>query len=100
MPVFSHAMNPDPTLISVLSSSDLRGLYSTHLGDPVGSRSNLADSADLVAGVAGNADVVATLESELDIADLEDLGAAFLGILAGCLKDLIDEAVGDIEDRL
>ena len=61
---------------------------------------NLADGADLVAGIAGNADVVATLESELDVTDLEDLRAAFLGILAGCLKDLVDEAVCNVENGL
>jgi hypothetical protein len=57
---------------------------------------NLADGADLIRGVARDADVVATLESELDITDLEDFAAAFLGILAGCLEDLIDEVVGDL----
>ena len=56
--------------------------------------------ADLVAGVAGDADVVATLESELDVTDLEELAAAFLGILAGCLEDLINEVVGDLENGL
>jgi hypothetical protein len=60
----------------------------------------LADGTDLIAGVAGNADIVATLESELDVADLEDLGATFLGVLASRLKDLIDEIISDIEDRL
>jgi hypothetical protein len=61
---------------------------------------NLANGADLIAGVAGNANVVATFEGELDVADLEDLGASFLGILASCLEDLIDEGVCDVEDRL
>lgn len=61
---------------------------------------NLANGADLIAGVAWDADVVATFEGELDVADLEDLGATFLGILAGSLKDLVDESVCDVEDRL
>jgi hypothetical protein len=61
---------------------------------------DFADGADLVGGIARNADVVATLESELDVTDLELSGATFLGVLASCLKDLIDEAVGNGENRL
>jgi hypothetical protein len=61
---------------------------------------NLADGTDLIGGVARDANVVATLESELDVTDLEDLAAAFFRILAGCLEDLINEVVGDLEDRL
>jgi hypothetical protein len=73
-------------------------LNSAHLRDPSRRRLNLAYGTDLIAGVAGNADVVASLEGELDVTDLEDLGAAFLGVLAGCLENLIDEGVGDVED--
>ena len=61
---------------------------------------NLAYSSDLIASVAGDANVVPTLKSELDIADLKDLAATLLCILACCLKDLIDEVVRDIEDGL
>ena len=87
-------------LVHVLSTSDLRSLNCTHLGDPSSRRLNLADGTNLVAGVAWNANVVAALEGELDVANLEDLGAAFFGVLAGCLEDLIDEGIGNIEDRL
>ena len=48
---------------------------------------NLPDCADLITGVAWDTDVVATLKSELDVTDLENLTAAFLGILTSCLKD-------------
>jgi len=87
-------------LIRILSSSDLRSLYSTHLRDPSGRRLNLANGTDLITGVAGDADVIATLESELNVADLKNLGAPFLGVSASCLKNLIDEVVCDVKDRL
>ena len=47
-----------------------------------------------------DANVVAALEGQLDVADLEDLAAALLGVLAGCLEDLVDEVVCDLEDGL
>lgn len=72
----------------------------THLRDPGWGRLNLADGTDLIAGVARDTDVVATLKGELDIADLEDLAATFLGVLAGGLEDLIDEVICDVEDGL
>ena len=95
-----HELQIKIPLISILSTRDLGSLYGAHLRNPVGSRLDLADSADLVTGVAGDADVVATLERKLDIADLEGLGATFLGIFASCLKDLINEVVGDLKNRL
>lgn len=55
----------------MLSTRDLGGLNSTHLRDPSWGRLNLADRADFVASIAGDANVVAALEGELDIADLE-----------------------------
>lgn len=61
---------------------------------------NLADGTNLIAGVARNTDVVTTLESELNVADLEDLATTFFGVLAGRLKHLVNEVVGDIEDGL
>jgi hypothetical protein len=61
---------------------------------------NLPDCADLITGVAWDTDVVTTLKSELDVTDLENLAAAFLGVLASCLKDRIDEVVGNLKDRL
>ena len=63
-------------------------------------RQELAHSADLVRGVAGDADVVVALKDELDVADLEGLGAARFGAFAGCGYDLVDELVGDGEDAL
>jgi hypothetical protein len=48
---------------------------------------NLPDCADLITGVAWDTDIVTTLKSELDVTDLENLAAAFLGVLASCLKD-------------
>lgn len=59
---------------------------------------NLANGTDLVAGIAGNADVVATLESKLDIANLKGLGATFLGVSASCLDNIVDKLVSDGEN--
>lgn len=87
-------------LVVVFATSDLGSLHSTHLRDPRRSRLDLADGADLIAGVAGNADVVATLESELDVADLEDLATALLGVLASGRENLVDEVVCNVEDGL
>lgn len=87
-------------LIRILSASDFRSLNSAHLRDPSGSRLNLADCTNLIAGITRNTNVVATLQSELDVADLEDVRAAFFGILACCLKNLIDKIIGNSENRL
>jgi hypothetical protein len=88
------------TSISILATGNLRRLNSAHLVDPGRGGLNLADGADLVRGVARDADVVATLESQLDIADLEDLATALLRVLASCLEDLVDEVVCDLQDGL
>jgi hypothetical protein len=88
------------TSISILATGNLGRLHRAHLCDPGRGRLNLAHGTDLVGGVAGDANVVAALEGQLDVADLEDLAAALLGILASCLEDLIDEVVGDLEDGL
>jgi hypothetical protein len=88
------------TSIGILATSNLGSLNSAHLRDPSCRRLNLADGTDLIGGISRDADIVATLKSELDVTDLEELATAFLGVLAGCLKDLINEVVGDLEDRL
>lgn len=82
-------------LIATLSASDLGSLNSTHFVDPSGARSDLTNSANLITSVTRNADVVATFKSELNVADLQNLGTTFFGVLAGCLKNLIDEVIGD-----
>lgn len=97
---------PPPNHLPACSSQirlpprNLTRLHRAHLGDPPLGRQKLAHSADLVRGVAGDADVVVALEDELDVADLEGLGAARLGALAGGCDDLVDELVGDGEDAL
>lgn len=98
--ITSNEFSDRRPLIHVLPTRNLRSLNSAHLRNPSSRWLNLADGTDLIAGIAGNADVVASLESELDVADFEDLGAAFLGVLAGCLEDLVDEGVGNVEDGL
>lgn len=87
-------------LISVLATSNLGSRDSAHLGDPLWSRLHLANGTDLIAGVAGNADIVASLKGELDVADLEDLASSLLCIAAGGFKDLIDEVICYIHDGL
>ena len=83
-----------------LPTRNLARLNRTHLIDPPLRRLELANSADLVRGVARDTDVVVALEDELDVADLEGLGAAGFGALAGGGDDLVDELVGDGEDSL
>ena len=75
-------------------------MNSAHLRNPSRGRLDLAHGTDLIGGVARDANVVAALEGQLDVADLEDLAAALLGVLAGCLEDLVDEVVCDLEDGL
>ena len=83
-------------LVGIFATSDLGSLNSAHFGDPSGRGLNLPHSADLVAGVARNPNVVTTLKSELDVANLELLRTALLGVLASSLQNLIDEVVGDV----
>jgi hypothetical protein len=86
--------------ITPLTTSDLGRLHRTHLRNPRRARLNLADGTDLIRRIPRDADIVASFKSELDVADLEDLAAALLGVLAGCLEDLVYEVVGDLEDGL
>jgi len=88
------------TLQVHLTPGNLAGLDRAHLGNPSLRRLELAHSPDLVGCVAGDADVVVALEDELDVANLERLGAASFGALAGCGDDLVDEFVGYGEDAL
>lgn len=71
-----------------------------HLGDPGRAGLDFADGAKLLARVTGDADVVGALEDELNVADLEDLAPALLGVAAGGVKDAVDETVGKVEDGL
>jgi hypothetical protein len=61
---------------------------------------NLTNGTNLITGVAGDADVVTTLKSKLDIANFKRLGPAFLGVPTSCLNDIIDKLVRDGEDGL
>lgn len=83
-----------------LARHNLGGLHSTHLADPRRSRLDLAHSAQLLARIAGNADVVGALKHELDVANLEHLASTLLGVLAGCVQDVVDEAVCKVKNGL
>lgn len=83
-----------------LPPSNLTRLNRTHLIDPTLRRLKLANGTDLIRRIARDTDIVVALEDELDVADLEGLGAAGFGALAGCCDDLVDELVGDGEDGL
>ena len=87
-------------LIHVPTTGNLCSLDSTHLADPGRRRLDLPNSTDLVASVAGNADVVATFKGELNIANLQDLGATFLRILACRLQNLVDKLISNGKDGL
>lgn len=83
-----------------LTPRNLTRLNRTHLIDPPLRRLELADRTDLIRRIARDADIVIALKDELDVADLEGLGAASFGALAGSGDDLVDELVGDGEDGL
>lgn len=80
--------------------SDLGSLDDAHLCDPGHTRLDLADGAQLVRRVAGDADVVCALEHELQIADLKDLGASLFGIAACGVEHAVDKRVGQVQDGL
>lgn len=65
-----------------------------------GGRVELSDGANVVGGVAGDADVPVALEDDLDVLDVENVGAAQLGHLAGGGGDVVDELVDELEDGL
>lgn len=66
-----------------LPPRDLRSLDGTQLLGPSLRGLDLLHGAQLVRGVAGDADVVVAFEDELQVADLEGGGGAQLGELAG-----------------
>ena len=63
-------------------------------------RVEFADSADIVGGVARNTDVPVALEDDLDVADVERVGAAKLGHLAGGGRDGVNKLIDELEDGL
>lgn len=87
-------------LIHVPTTSNLGSLNSTHLADPGWRRLDLPNSADLVASIAGDAYVVATFKGELNIANLQDLRAALLRVLACRLQNLVDKLIRNRQDGL
>jgi hypothetical protein len=72
-------------LVGILATSNLGGLNSTHLGDPSRRGLDLPNGANLVAGISWDANVVTTLQGELNVTDLELLGTALLGVLTRSL---------------
>ena len=87
-------------LICVLATCHFCSLNSAHLGNPGGRWLNLAYCPNLVTGVARNTDVVTAFEGKLNVTNLEDLATALFGILARCLENLVNEIIGDSENRL
>lgn len=87
-------------LITTLSTRDLRSLNGAHLVDPSRAWCDLTDGSNLITSVTWNTNIVTALKSELNITDLQNFGATFLGILTCGLKDLIDEVIGDCKDGL
>lgn len=64
------------------------------------SRVELADSADLVGSVSGNADIPVTLEDNLYVFDVEGVRTAELGHLACGGGDVVDKFVDELKNRL
>ena len=83
-----------------LSTRNLGGLDGTQLLGPSLRGLDLLDGAQLVRGVARDADVVVAFEDQLQVANLEGGRGAQLGELAGGGDDLVDEIVGDLEEGL
>lgn len=86
--------------LELLVAGHLRCLDGADLGEPADGRLDFAHGAELIGGIARDADVVDTLKHELDIADLENLGATLLGDVAGRVKERVDERVGHGENGL
>ena len=78
----------------------LRRLNSHHLLRPPCSRLWATYSTNLIGGEARDANVVLTLEDDLNVADFERVGAANFGEFAGGHEELVDEVVGDLEEHL
>jgi hypothetical protein len=87
-------------LVVLGAGHDLGRLNRAHLGDPSLAGLGLADSAQLVRCVTRDADVVGALENQLDVTDLEYLGAALFGEAAGGVQDIVNEVVCYTKDRL
>lgn len=102
MACLQHACGPPEAvqLEVALSRHDLRSLDSAHLRDPTLSGLDLADRAKLIRRVARDADVVGPLKNKLNVADLEHLGAALLGIVAGRVQKAVHKGVRKVEDGL
>lgn len=91
--------DPAPLKVS-LPAHDLRRVHRLHLVHPASSRHDLADRANLVRGVTGDANVVVALENELNIANVKLRRLAELAKLACAADDVVYEVVGKLKDRL
>lgn len=86
------------TPLNIIFAGNFGGLNGTHLRDPVGSWLNLADGSDLVTSVSWDTYIVLTLKRELNIPNLQHVGTALFGVLAGRLQDLVDKGICNVED--
>lgn len=97
-----HACGASRALPSevALARHNLGSLDGAHLRDPALGGQHLPNRAELIRGVAGDAYVVGALKDELDVAYLENLGAALLGIVARRVQKSVHKGVGQVKDRL
>lgn len=95
-----HASTTDRDSLKFLVTGDFRGLNGADLGEPTNCGLHLAHRAEFIRSVAWNADVVRALKHKLNVANLENLGAALFGNGAGGVQEAVDKRVGEVEDRL
>lgn len=76
-----------------LARHDLGSLDGTHLGDPTRRGLHLSDGAKLIRRVSRDANVVRALQNQLDITDLEYLGAALFRVATSGVEDIINKRV-------
>ena len=89
-----------PPLKVRLPTHNLRRINRTHLVRPALRRHNLPHRPHLIRRISWNTDIVVALKYNLDIADVELGRVAQLAKLARVADDVVDEVVGELEDRL
>jgi hypothetical protein len=83
-----------------LPTCNFGSLHGTQFLRPSLCRYNLLDGAQLVGSVARDPYIVVALQDELNVAHFESRGLAEFGKTAGSDYDLVDEIIGNLEERL
>jgi hypothetical protein len=85
---------------AIKATSELRCLHRHHLLRPPCSWLWATNGTYFISREARDANVVLTLEDDLNVADVESVGTSDFGESAGSCDQVVNEVVGDLQEYL